>query len=135
MGRLLLNIDVPELDSAVAFYTQAVRLELRRYLFGHSVAELEGAGVAVFLLLKPAGSIGAGGQPRDYGRHWTPVHFDLVVDDLEAALRRALDAGAVAESGIESAAWGRQVRLADPYGHGFCLVEFSATGYASVADG
>ena len=135
MTQLLLNIDVPELDSAVAFYTQALGLTLRRHLFARSVAELQGAGIAVFLLHKPAGSHGAGRQPRDYSRHWTPVHFDLVVDDLEAALRRALAAGAVTESRIESAGWGRQVRLADPFGHGFCLVEFSAAGYASVADG
>lgn len=135
MSQLLLNIDVPELDRAVAFYTRALGLKLRRYLFGHSVAELEGAGVAVFLLQKPANSIGAGAQPRNYTRHWTPLHFDLVVDDLETALPRALDAGATAESRIESASWGRQVRLADPFGHGFCLVEFSAAGYASVAGG
>lgn len=135
MSQLLLNIDVPELDRAVTFYTHALGLKLRRYLFGNSVAELEGAGIAVFLLHKPADSIGAGAQPRNYTRHWTPLHFDLVVDDLETALQRALDAGATAESRIESASWGRQVRLADPYGHGFCLVEFSAAGYASVADG
>jgi len=39
---------------------------------------------------------------RDYGRHWTPVHIDFVVDDVEAALRRAVDAGARAESPVEA---------------------------------
>ena len=38
---------------------------------------------------------------RDYERHWTPVHLDVVVDDLDAAVRRAVDAGAKLERDIE----------------------------------
>lgn len=132
MTRLLLNIDVPDLDRATAFYCQALGLELRRYLFGHQIAELSGAGTAIYLLYKPADSIAAAAQRRDYARHWTPLHFDLAVDDLDAALSRALAAGAVLEGEVDSAAWGRIARLADPFGHGFCLIEFSAEGYASV---
>ena len=40
---------------------------------------------------------------RDYVRHWTPIHCDVVVDDLDLALARALDAGAAQEGVIREA--------------------------------
>lgn len=125
----MMNIDVPDLDHGCRFYGEALSLGIRRSLFDGAVIELGGAGVPIFLLEKPAGSIAAAAQPRDYARHWTPVHFDVAVDDLDVALARALAAGAVLEGNAESAEWGRIARLADPFGHGFCLIEFSAAGY------
>jgi uncharacterized glyoxalase superfamily protein PhnB len=56
------------------------------------------------------------------------------VDDLDTALVRALAAGAVLEGDVDSAEWGDIARLADPFGHGFCLIGFSALGYAAVED-
>src|SRR4051812_48236369 len=113
---LLVNIDVPDLARAVAFYTQAFGLTVTRR-FGTDGAELSGWPARVYLLEKPEGSFGAGDSPRRYGRHWTPVHLDVVVDDLAAALSRAVTAGARAETEIRTAAWGRIVGLADPFGH------------------
>ena len=52
----------------------------------------------VYLLAKDAGTIGAGGDPRRYSRHWTPVHADIVVDDVDAAVERAVAAGAKLEA-------------------------------------
>ncbi len=132
MTRVLINIDVPDLDTACRFYCDALDLRVERHLFDGSVAELGDANAALFLLHKPAGSVAAAAQPRDYARHWTPVHFDVAVDDLDAVLARALDAGAVLEGDVDSAGWGRIARLADPFGHGFCLIEFSALGYDAV---
>ncbi|WP_437684024.1 VOC family protein [Sorangium sp. So ce131] len=132
MSDLLVNIDVPELEPAIAFYTRAFGLRTARR-FGDSGIELLGASVPIYLLVKPAGSApAAGASPRDYRRHWTPVHLDFVVDDLEAAARRAQEAGAVPESEIEVADWGRMIRLADPFGHGVCLIQFSARGYDAI---
>ena len=37
------------------------------------------------------------------------------------------------EKDIATAAWGRIALLADPFGNGFCLVEFSARGYDAIA--
>ncbi len=70
-----------------------------------------------------------GAAPRDYARHWTPVHLDVVVDDIEAALDRAEAAGAVRESHPDTHPWGRIVRLADPFGHGLCLIQLLGRGY------
>jgi predicted enzyme related to lactoylglutathione lyase len=129
---LLVNIDVPDIKRGVAFYTQAFGLTLRRR-FGRDGVELAGWPAAVFLLKKEAGSIGAGDQRRHYGRHWTPVHLDVVVEDIDAAVARAVAAGAVVEHEVETAAWGKIAMLADPFGHGVCLIQFLGRGYDEIA--
>src|SRR4051812_8306339 len=103
---LLINIDVPDLAQGVAFYTQAFGLAVSRRL-GPEVAELSGLPVKIFLLEKAAGSIGAGRERRRYDRHWTPVHFDIVVDDVEVAVMRAVAAGARIETPIKVETWGK----------------------------
>jgi predicted enzyme related to lactoylglutathione lyase len=129
---LLVNIDVPDLARAVAFYTAAFGLTVTRR-FGTDGVELGGWPVRTYLQRKAEGSVGAADHPRRYDRHWTPVHLDVVVDDLAAALSRAIAAGAVAETEIRTAAWGRIVVLADPFGHGVCLIEFLGRGYDEIA--
>ena len=62
---------------------------------------------------------------RRYSRHWTPVHPDIVVDDVDAAVERAVAAGAKLEAPAKDAAYGRIAMLADPFGHGFCLLQFN----------
>ena len=134
--QLLLNIDVPDLPAAEQFYTQALGLHPGRRLFAGEVLELLGAPLPIYLLAKPAGSapFAASQQGRSYFRHWTPLHLDLVVDDLEAALARALAAGAQQEGPIRTEAWGRLVGLSDPFGHGLCLVQWQGLGYAEVSE-
>ena len=68
--RVLINIDVPDVERALAFYTQAFGLTVRRRLGGDGV-ELAGWPAPVFLLRKEAGSIGVADQRRTYERHWT----------------------------------------------------------------
>ena len=51
---LLVNIDVPDLAAAVAFYTAAFGLTVTRRL-GPEAAELVGGPVPIYLLQKPAG--------------------------------------------------------------------------------
>ena len=130
--KLLVNIDVDDLASAEAFYTSAFDLRPARR-FGDALLELTGAEVPLYLLRKDAGTSGAGDSKRDYSRHWTPVHCDVVVDDLDAALARALAAGARQEGAIREANWGRIVTLADPFGHGWCLLQFLGRGYDEIA--
>jgi predicted enzyme related to lactoylglutathione lyase len=130
---LLVNIDVPDLGRAIAFYRDAFGLTVTRR-FGTDMAELSGWPVGLYLLQKPAGSPGAAGALRHYDRHWTPVHFDVVVDDLDAALKRALVAGARAEGVIRTEAWGKIVVLADPFGHGLCLIQFLGRGYDEITE-
>ena len=133
MARLLVNIDVDDLPKAVSFYTAAFSLRLGRR-FGGDAVELLGAEVPIYLLAKQGGTAPFAGAPviRDYGRHWTPVHLDFVVDDLEAAVRRAEAAGAKREAPISEHAWGRMAVLSDPFGHGVCLLQFKGRGYDEI---
>jgi predicted enzyme related to lactoylglutathione lyase len=131
---LLVNIDVDDLARAQAFYVDALALKVGRR-FGEGGVELLGASTPIYLLHKTAGTT-AGEQTtqaRDYRRHWTPVHLDFVVPDLAAALARAEAAGAVLEGAIRTASWGRIATLADPFGHGLCLIEFLNRGYDEIA--
>jgi predicted enzyme related to lactoylglutathione lyase len=131
--ELLVNIDVPDLARAVTFYTEGFGLAVTRR-FGVGVAELSGWPVRLYLLEKPGGSLGAGTSRRSYERHWTPVHLDVVVGDLEASLARAQSAGAQAETEIRNTSWGKIVGVSDPFGHGLCLIEFRGRGYDEIAE-
>lgn len=131
MHELMINLDVPDLDAAVAFYVRALDLRETRRLFGGAIAELAGLPALLYLIEKPAGTIAAGEQARDYARHWTPMHLDVIVDDVHAAVARALAAGATLERPPAEAGWGVIAGLADPFGHGFCFVEWRA-GYDVV---
>lgn len=132
--NLLVNIDVDDLVRAEAFYTSAFDLRAERR-FGAAGVELTGSSSRIYLLLKRPGSEATSltGTVREYSRHWTPVHLDFVVDDVERAVKRATDAGAVLEGAIETKAWGRLALMADPFGHGFCLVQFLGRGYDEIA--
>lgn len=130
--HLLINIDVPDLPAAEALYASAFGLTAGRR-FGRGGVELLGAQAPIYLLENPAASVAAAEARRDYTRHWTPVHLDVVVDLLEPALDRALAAGMLQETDIREANWGRIVRLADPWGHGWCLLQFVNRGYDEIA--
>jgi predicted enzyme related to lactoylglutathione lyase len=132
-ARLLINIDVGDLAAAERFYCAAFGLAAGRRFDG--AVELLGADAPLYLLAKAAGTVAAPSTAatRDYRRHWTPVHLDFVVEDLEAAVTRAREAGAVPEKDIASHDWGRIALFADPFGNGFCLLEFSARGYDAIA--
>jgi predicted enzyme related to lactoylglutathione lyase len=131
---LLLNIDVPDLDAGATFFADAFGLRPARR-FGNDVVELLGWPIPLYLLRKAAGTRGAGGDLRRYERHWTPLHPDVVVTDMDAALDRAVAAGAVVESRPSAAPYGRIAMLADPFGNGFCLIEFNEKGYDALTDG
>ena len=131
--KLLVNIDVDDLDKATAFYCDGLGLKVGRH-FGDWL-ELVGASAPIYLLPKKAGSAvsPASRGTRDYARHWTPVHLDFVVDDIETAIARARAAGASLEQEAREHAYGRLALLADPFGNGFCLLQFTGRGYDAIA--
>lgn len=123
--KLIINIDVPELAPAIDFYCRALGVTHTRSM-DHDTAELVGASATIYLLQKPDGSpaVQSPAIGRDYRRHWTPVHFDLVVPDVDAAAGRALAAGAKRESGHLDWRGSRCLSFSDPFGHGFCFIQF-----------
>ena len=96
--NLLANVDVDDLGHGIDFYCRAFGLSVGRRL-GKAGVELLGAASPIYLLEKPAGSAVsvATRQRRDYSRHWTPVHLDFVVENIDAAIEKAEAAGAVLE--------------------------------------
>lgn len=130
----IVNLDVPDIGAAEAFYTQAFGLHAGRRL-GSGALELLGGPTPLYLLQNDAGSAATeDGDVRDYERHWTPVHLDWVVADIDAALARAITAGATVEKAVREHRWGRIAVLADPFGHGFCLIQFSDAGYDALLE-
>lgn len=131
--RTIVNIDVPELAPAIEFYRAALGLALTRIL-DDDVAELTGASSVIYLLANAAGSQPASSvaETRRYSRHWTPVHIDFVVDDIAQAANQAIQAGARQESGCIPWRGSKCMSFSDPFGHGFCLVEFAAGTYGDV---
>jgi predicted enzyme related to lactoylglutathione lyase len=132
--QLLVNLDVDDLDKAVRFYENGLQLKVGRR-FGAGGVEMLGTSVPLYLLVKEPGTPAAdtSTQQRSYDRHWTPVHLDFVVEDIEPAVRRAVSAGARLERAIATHAWGKVALMADPFGHGFCFVQFLGRGYDEIA--
>ena len=130
-------IDVDDLQRGIDFYTQGLGLRPGRRL-DRDWVELLGAGSTIDLLANAAGSAPVAGgtlQPRNYARHWTPVHLDFVVDEIEASVARLVSLGAVLERPIQERRWGRMANLADPFGHGLDLLEFKGMGYDELLQG
>lgn len=130
---ILINIDVDDVPKATAFYTVAFGLRVGRR-FGDDGVELLGGASRMYLLRKEAATSPFPESPagRDYTRHWSPVHLDFVVDALEPAVERALRCGARQEGEVREAIWGRIATLSDPFGHGFCLIQFLNRGYDEI---
>jgi len=134
MVEILINIDVENAHAAERFYCAAFELKPGRR-FGDVGVELIGGTSKIYLLAKDTGTPGYAGAKatRSYQRHWTPVHLDFIVTDLEQAIARSIAAGATAEQPIRDNPWGRIAVMADPFGHGYCLIQFSDAGYDAIA--
>lgn len=131
---VLVNLDVDDLEKAVRFYCAAFDLKVGRR-FGTFAVELLGASAPFYLLVQKAGTRAtAAGHPRTYERHWTPLHLDFVVEDIDAAVARAIAAGAKLEKPAAIHSYGKLAVLADPFGHGFCFIQFLGRGYDEIAD-
>ncbi|MBM3507949.1 MAG: VOC family protein [Alphaproteobacteria bacterium] len=131
--RFVLNIDVPDVAAGIRFYSDALGLRVGRK-FDATFVELLGGAVPIYLLQKSAGTEPFDHAPavRSYDPHWTPVHFDVVVEDVEAAARRAQTAGARREGKITEEPYGRLALMRDPFGNGFCLLQFNKQGYDAL---
>ncbi len=122
--RLEICIDVDDVERAVAFYGRGLGLDVVEQ---HPDWAQVALGAQTFWIMKiadgPSGPIA-----RDYRRHWTPVHLDFMVEDIDAAVARALAAGGRLDRAIqrqrEPSGKGADVaNLSDPAGNGVDLVQ------------
>ncbi len=134
MREIRVCIDVDDLERAIEFYRDVFGLQPGRRL-GNDWVEMLGATSTIDLLGTPAGSRPSKALPeahRDFSRHWTPVHLDFVVDDIDAAVARASAAGASLDREIQERPYGRMANMADPFGHGICLLQMNEKGYDAL---
>jgi len=111
-------IDVDDVDHAVEFYGRGLGLTVVEHHPDWAQVKL---GAQVFWIMKvPAGAQGL--ISRDYRRHWTPVHLDFAVQNIDEAVKRAVDAGGKLEGEIQRSAKGAMANLSDPSGNGVDLV-------------
>ncbi|HEV8245403.1 MAG TPA: VOC family protein [Polyangiaceae bacterium] len=129
-------VDVDDLDRGIAFYCDVLGFRVGRRL-GPDWAELLAGNTSIDLLGTPAGTRAAPTLPtvkRSFERHWTPVHLDFVVDDLDEAVAQALAAGATLDREVQARPYGRMANMADPFGHGFCLLQMNERGYDALLE-
>lgn len=132
---LLVNLDIDDLEKAIRFYVSVFGLKVGRR-FGAFGVELLGSSAPIYLLVKAPGTPASHStsQRRSYERHWTPVHLDFVVEEIEPAVQKAVAAGAQLEKPIATHKWGKLALMADPFGHGFCFVQFLGRGYDEITE-
>ena len=117
------SIDVADLTRATEFYVQALSCKIKtRYSDIWAVVTI--GGLDIHLQEKHAGTIAAAEQKRHYERHWTPVHLDFGVENVEIAMGLVKQHGGSTE-GYESGEAADIGHCADPFGNGFCLIRES----------
>lgn len=133
MPRITVCIDVSDLARATAFYCDALGCNLRRSKATHNT--LDADGTTVHLALKEEGTLATPfpGTERTYTRHWTPVHVDFAVEDVDAIAAEVERLGGRVEE-TKRGQWGEAAFCADPFGNGFCLLRL-ALGPATGPDG
>lgn len=129
--QFIVNIDVEAIEEAITFYEIGLGLRLIRRLFDGTVAEMGGGPASIYLIEQPDTSAAVPGTSlqRDYQRHWTPIHLDFIVEDVDAAVKQSVSAGAAQEAEVKKFVWGKLATMSDPFGNGFCLLAFAEGGY------
>lgn len=126
-------IEVTTAEQGIVFYCDGLGLRVKRRLSPRWI-ELEGASLPIFLLAgrSEIADLGNVTARRDYGRHWTPVHLDFVVENIVATVDRLIALGGTLDRDIAQREYGRIANMADPFGNGLDLIEFSGPGYDNL---
>lgn len=122
MPQVSVSIDVSDMNKALDFYEMALGCEVSRR--DQAISLLAADNVSIYLLFKESGSnpLITGHSSRDFTRHWTPVHLDFAVDNIESTISKITMYGGSHE-GSDSADWGTIAYCADPFGNGFCIAK------------
>lgn len=112
-------LPVTDIESSAEFYAALFELPGERVSPGRHYFDLGGTILAVYDPVADGDELGEG------WRHHPNQYIYLGVDDLDGALERARDLGAVlVGDGIESMPWGERLFYArDPSGNPICLVD------------
>lgn len=117
------SIDVPSLEQGLRFYREVFGFVETARPFP-SMAIVDANNVSVCMHEKAAGtkSSPAGAATRHYDRHWTPVHLDFHVDDLDTVLDKVRAEGGAVEMEFRNQGPMPVGFCTDPFGNGFCVI-------------
>jgi predicted enzyme related to lactoylglutathione lyase len=118
------SIDVPNLELGLRFYCEIFGfIEIARPF--PAMAILDANNVTICMHEKAAGTKSSplGTATRLYDRHWTPVHVDIHVPDLDAVLEKVKSAGGAVEMEFTNQGPMPVGFCSDPFGNGFCVIE------------
>ena len=84
--QISISIDVPDMTKAIAFYSKALACTVVRE--GEKISQLSADNIKIYLFNKAAGTnpLIRGTSSRQYDRHWTPVHLDFIISNIEQVL-------------------------------------------------
>lgn len=122
MIKLSVSIDVPDLAQSESFYVEAPGCKKVRSQ-GDDMIVLSTDNAEIYLLKRESGSapVNKSNITRDYQRHWTPVHLDVLREDVAEVVVRVKHFGGQHEGG-ESGDWGAIAHCVDPFGNDFCVI-------------
>jgi len=122
MIKISVSIDISNLKQAETFYTEALGCKKIRAQ-GADMIVLATENCGIYLQEKEAGikPLTTSDVVRNYKRHWTPVHFDFLTENIDEVVKNILQLGGLHEGG-ESGDWGSIAYCADPFGNGFCVI-------------
>jgi predicted enzyme related to lactoylglutathione lyase len=117
------SIDIPDLELGLHFYREVFGFIESARPFP-TMAILDANNLTVCMHEKAAGtrSSTVGADVRRYERHWTPVHLDLHVRDLDAVLTKVRAEGGTVESEFRTQGPKPVAFCSDPFGNGFCVI-------------
>ncbi len=117
------SIDVPDLAAGLRFYGAVFGFVETARPFP-TMAVLDANNATVCMHEKAAGSRSSSGgaEVRRYERHWTPVHLDLHVHDLDVVLAKVRAEGGAIESEFRTQGPMPVAFCSDPFGNGFCVI-------------
>jgi predicted enzyme related to lactoylglutathione lyase len=117
------SIDVPDLAAGLQFYESVFGFVEKARPFP-TMAILDANNVTVCMHEKAAGTTSSpgGADLRRYERHWTPVHIDVHVADLDAVLARVRADGGTIELELRTQGPQPVAFCSDPFGNGFCVI-------------
>lgn len=124
MPQVSICIDVADIKQGTKFYTIALGCDIKHEK--QQSSELSAENVTIHLIEKEENSnpLIKESSSRNYSRHWTPVHLDFAVTDIEKTLSLIQEFGGILEDKKEGE-WGTAAFCADPFGNGFCIIKLN----------
>ena len=124
MANVSVCIDVLDIKKATQFYANALECDIKNE--EKKSSQLTAENITIHLLEKEekTNPLVNESASRHYSRHWTPVHLDFSVNDVEKTLSLIQKFGGTVE-GKEEGDWGIAAFCADPFGNGFCVIKIN----------